>query len=65
MKSKLTDREKPAVLEGAYLLLRQARDQVARVGCPRTLARVRLAITSIKGAIRNAESLPYREMRKR
>ena len=56
---KLQDHERADVLTGALKLLREARDQVARAGAPRTLARVRLALTSLEGALRHADLRQY------
>ncbi len=38
-----------------------ARDAAKEAGAPRTLARIRLALSSAKGARRNAENRAYRE----
>lgn len=43
--------------------LRAARDLLKAAGARRTLARVRLAITSAGGAERHAKLAPYREIR--
>lgn len=45
-------------------LLREARNCFARAGAPRTMARVRLAITSAGGAVRHASLEPYRLARR-
>jgi hypothetical protein len=49
----------------ALRLLCNARDQLATAGAPRTLARVRLAISSAKGARRAAGGRWHREERRR
>jgi hypothetical protein len=41
-------------------LLKGARDKLKRAGAVKTVERVRLAISSAKGARRHAENLPYR-----
>jgi hypothetical protein len=45
-------------------LLKQARERFKRAGSVKTLERVRLAISSAKGAIRHAELAPYRRERR-
>jgi hypothetical protein len=46
-----TDAER---VEAAMVFLKKARDLLDKAGCPKALARVRLAISSVKGATSNA-----------
>lgn len=45
----------PALIKEAMGYLRAARDVLKDAQCPKTVARVRLALTSAQGALRNAE----------
>lgn len=49
-----------ANIERAYALLGQTRDLLKTAGAPRTLERVRLALTSCQGAIRHASTRVHR-----
>lgn len=53
--------ERRCLIEGAMRNLQLARDALARAQAPKTLARVRLAISSAKGAARNADMRTVRE----
>jgi hypothetical protein len=48
----------------ALLYLKAARDQLRAANAPRAYQRVRLAISSAKGAARHAHGDPYRAARK-
>lgn len=48
----------------AYDLLRRARDLCVAAGAKRTADRIRLAISSIKGARRHADLAPFRDKRR-
>ena len=48
------------LVKQALAKLCEARDLLAQAQAPKTLERVRLAISSCKGAVRNAELKPYR-----
>jgi len=52
-----------ADVQDAIFHLRRARDLLKRAGAKRTVARVRLAITSAGGAERHARLAPFREAR--
>lgn len=45
-------------------LLREARKLLKEANCPKTVERVRLALSSIEGAVRNVESRRFNEGRR-
>lgn len=55
----------PTYVLRALELLREARDLLRRAGARRSVARVRLAITTTQGALRHAEHWRYRLERQR
>lgn len=48
-------------IRACYQFLKTAREFATVADAPRTLARIRLALTSCQGAIRNAEGRQYRD----
>ena len=56
--------ERSAQIDRAIAHLRLARDELAKANAPRTLARVRAALTSADGARRHAHLAPIREKRR-
>lgn len=60
MKKRLWTPEMQASLDLAVAKLRSALDDLKQADCPKTIAKVRLAISSAKGAQRN---MGYRETR--
>jgi hypothetical protein len=52
---RFTASDRLRALHDAEWYLKQARAQADRAQAPRTIARIRLALTSCQGAIRNAE----------
>ena len=53
------------LIRSAQQLLVEARNLLAKAGSPKSLARVRLALTSVRGALSNARHRVYRPERKR
>lgn len=54
----------PKLVEGAIVHLERARELLKLAGAKRTLARVRSAISSAKGAERHADSMRHRAERR-
>ncbi len=52
-------------VEFAISCLKLARDSLRRAGAPKATHRVRLALSSAKGALRHAHNEPYRKERQR
>lgn len=61
---KLTDEQATHAVEDALLHLTIAVGKLKEAGCPKTLARVRLALSSCKGALRNVAHRKYQRERR-
>lgn len=57
----MSEKKKLIAAEIAFDHLRFARCQLKKAGCVKTLARVQLAISSVKGAIRNRKRFAWKE----